>query len=412
MTDIPWAKLGIPDSLRTSVEPDAPRSLRVAAAKAALPATPEALLGMLYVLICGDDPELRDTALETLKGMPGLVEALSQRTHTKVLELIATTRPERALDERIMFIRAANDRTATLIASRADDKLCDIIAENHERLLLTPQVIVALHQNPRCADAPLERAIAFMRMQQSLPDLPPSRPGPGADHAQASPSATRAPASGPRVAAPVFDLEAEIEAALAGKASPHLEQKTRLDLFDLDGIDATRTEGEGLEGFVFDFKDDDNFAFDLLEDGGEAADDPKVKASLEKRVAAMSVGKKLKLAYLGNKSVRSLLIRDRNKLVAVAVVKSGRLTDSEVLSHAGNRNLTDDVLREVAANREWTRKYPVKVALVNNPKCPPSVAVSLVSYLQVKDLTSLSRNRNVSSVVFTLALKMSKQKGH
>jgi hypothetical protein len=124
----------------------------------------------------------------------------------------------------------------------------------------------------------------------------------------------------------------------------------------------------------------------------------------------MSVGKKLKLAYLGNKSVRSLLIRDRNKLVSVAVVKSGRLTDAEVLAHAGNRNLPDEALREIATNREWTRKYPVKVALVNNPKCPPSVSLSLVSQLQIKDLASLSRNRNVSSVVFTLAGKLAKQK--
>jgi hypothetical protein len=53
----------------------------------------------------------------------------------------------------------------------------------------------------------------------------------------------------------------------------------------------------------------------------------------------------------------------------------------------------------------------VKVALVNNPKCPPSVAVSLVNQLQIKDLESLGRNRNVSSVVFSLAAKMAKQKG-
>ncbi|MDP2305330.1 MAG: hypothetical protein Q8P18_04815 [Pseudomonadota bacterium] len=411
MTEIPWAKLGIPESLRAAVEPAAPRSVRLAAANAALPAAPEALLGMLYVLACGEDPEVGGIALASLKSMPGLLDALSQRTHAKVLELIATTRPDRALDERIMFIRGANDRTATLIASRADEALCDIIAENHERLLLTPQVIVALHQNPRCAEGPLERAIAFMRMQQSLPELPPSRTAAVGDAAR-PPEVGPSAQSGPKPEAPVFDLEAEIEAALSGRASPHLEQKTRLDLFNLDGVDVGKIGLEGLEGFVFDFKDDDNFSFDLLDEGGETAEDPNVRASIEKRIAAMSVGKKLKLAYLGNKSVRSILIRDRNKLVSVAVVKSGRLTDAEVLSHAGNRNLPDDVLREIATNREWTRKYPVKVALVNNPKCPPSVAVSLVTHLQIKDLTTLSRNRNVSSVVFTLASKMAKQKSN
>ncbi|MDP2313028.1 MAG: hypothetical protein Q8P41_09005 [Pseudomonadota bacterium] len=401
MTDIPWDKLGVTDALRGAVEPDAPRAVRIAAAKGAIPTTGEALLGMLYVLACGDDLEVRGTALETLKSMPGLVDVLSQRTHAKVLELVATTREERALDERIMVIRAANDRTTALIAARADEGLCDIIAENHERLLLTPQVLVALHQNPNCPDAPLERAIAFLRMQRSLPDLPETRPAPGEARAPLRMKAAAQPA------APAFDLEAEIEAALAGKASPHLEQKARLDLFALDGEVVA-----GLEGFNFDFKDDDTFSLDLLDDGdATAAEDPNLTLSIEKRIASMSVGKKLKLAYVGNKSVRSILIRDRNKLVSVAVVKSGRLTDAEVLQHAGNRNLPDEALREIATNREWTRKYPVKVALVNNPKCPASVAVSLVVHLQIKDLTSLSRNRNVSSVVFSLATKMAKQKG-
>jgi hypothetical protein len=403
VTDIPWDKLGIPDAMRGAVAPDAPRPLRLAAAKGALPATQDALLGALYVLSCGDDAEVRDTALATIRGLPGVVNALSQRTHPKVLELLANTREERDLDERIILIRNTNDRTATLIAGRAGDKLCELICENHERLLLTPDVLVALHQNRSCPDAPLERAIAFMRMQGALPPLPASRPRPG-DPRPKVPATAAKPAPAP--AAAVFDLEAEIEAALAGRPSPHLEQQSRLQMFDLDKV-----QPGGLEGFSFDFKEDDNFSLDLIDEGEDrVSDDPDAKAGIEKRIAAMSVGQKLKLAYLGNKSTRSILIRDRNKMVAVAVVKSGRLTDAEVLAHAGNRNLPDEALREIAINKEWTRKYPVKVALANNPKCPPSVAVSLVNQLQAKDLASLARNRNVSSVVFQLAGKLLKQK--
>ncbi len=400
MTDIPWDKLGVPDSLRGAVEPTAPRSVRLAAAKGALPATPEALLGMLYVLACGPDPDIRSAALDTLRTMPGLTEALTQRTHTKVLELIVTTRIEPALDERISFIRAANDRTATIVAGRADAKLCEIIAANHERLLISPQVLVALHQNPLCGDAALERAIAFMRMQQSLPDLPATRPAVGDPPRAVAPIAGAA-----KPAEAVFDLDAEIEAALAGKASPHQVQQEKLRLFDLDAMPSG-----GLEGFAFDFKEDDEFSFLLtveITDEGEILNRAE---SIEKQIAAMGVGKKLKLAYLGNKAVRSILIRDRNKLVALAVVKSGRLTDAEVLAHAGNRNLPAEALRELASNREWTRMYPVKVALVNNPKCPPNVAVSMVAHLQSRDLASLTRNKNVSSVVTQLAVKTSKLK--
>lgn len=401
---IPWDKLDIPDMARAMIEPGAPRSMRLAAARGTLPATPEATLGMLYALACDEDKEVHETAVKSLKELPNAGNAINQRTHPKVLELLANVRPDRELDERIMLVRNANERTAALIASRADEKLCEMIAENHERLLLTPQVIVALHQNPKCNEAPLERAIAFLRMQHSLPELPASRPQKG-DAPRPPPVVAPPRPASPPADAP-FDLEAEILAALEGKASPMLQARQKLEMFDLDKM----VRGGDLGAFSFDFKDESDFSLDMLEDGGgEGSEDERL--SVEKRVAAMSVGQKLKLAYLGNKTVRSLLIRDRNKMVSSAVVKSGRLTDAEVLAHAGNRNLHDDVLREIANNREWTRKYPVKVALVNNPKCPPSVAVSLVSHLQMKDLASLARNRNVSSVVFQLAAKMQKQKG-
>ena len=124
----------------------------------------------------------------------------------------------------------------------------------------------------------------------------------------------------------------------------------------------------------------------------------------------MPPGKKIKLAYLGNKESRGILLRDRNKQVALAVVKSGRMTDGEAASAAGNRNVSMDVLREIADNREFMRKYPIKVALVNNPRTPPSVAVPIVSQLQKRDLEQLARNRNVSSVLFTMAAKLMKQK--
>ena len=48
----------------------------------------------------------------------------------------------------------------------------------------------------------------------------------------------------------------------------------------------------------------------------------------------MTVGQKIKLAYKGNKTVRELLVRDTNKIVGVAVVKSGRITDREVMTIA------------------------------------------------------------------------------
>jgi hypothetical protein len=147
----------------------------------------------------------------------------------------------------------------------------------------------------------------------------------------------------------------------------------------------------------------------MVEDG-EGDTDNEVKLTIAKQIAGMSPGKKIKLAYVGNKEVRGILIRDKNKQVALAVVKSGRMSDAEAISFAGNRNMISEVLREISSNGEWMRKYPLKVALVNNPRCPPSIAVPIVNQLQSKDLGALSRNKNVSSVIFTMALKLLKSR--
>lgn len=401
MTDIPWDKLGIGEPLRTACAPDAPRPLRLAAAKMALPATADAQIAALYVLAADDDADIRDAATASVKAFPNLVGAVGQRTHPKVLELVAQVRAEPELDQKLLLIRNTNDRTAVRIAGRASAELCAQLCDNHERLLITPDVVLALHQNPACTDLALERAISFLRMQDALPALPAERPRAGEAKAPKPPKAAPAPAAAPAAA---FDLDAEIEAALAGKASPMLEERKRLELFALSDAPAP---GVPVASFEFNFEDKDDFSLDLLDEEERDPDEDK-KIAIEKRIASMSVGQKIKLAYLGNKSTRAILIRDRNKQVSHAVLKSGRVSDAEALAFAGNRSLNDELLREIANNREWMRKYPVKVALANNPKTPASVAVSLVNVLHSNDLASLSRNKNVSSVVFTLAQKLLK----
>ena len=396
---IPWDKLEIPNDLRALLDPSAPTTTRLSSARGALPgAGPEQTLAALYVLACDPDAQVREAAVASLMSFPSIELAINQRTHPKVLELLATLRSDPVIDEAILHVRGTNDRTATLIAERADARLCEIIADNHTRLLITPAIGAALHQNPDCPESTLERALAFLRMNQEAPQLPAERPTSRQRPARASAVAAAPP---PDV---VFDVEAEIAAALEGRTSPMLEARQRLTMFDLNSV------GGPVAGFSFDFKDDDSFGLDMMDE--DAKVDETVRVSMEKQIREMSAGKKIKLAFLGNKEVRNILIRDRSKMVASAVVKSGRLTDSEVSAHAGNRNLYPEILREIAANKEWIRKYPVQVGLVCNPRTPISVSIGLVGRLQSKDLVSLSRNKNVSSTLQQMALKMVKEKAH
>ncbi len=428
-TEIPFAKLGVPLNLESRLGPDAPLQGRLALAKGLLPLPPEALLGVLYVLAGDPDPKVAEAARKSAIDLPQrqILPLLSMKTHPKILEFLVEFRvPDGELDERISTLRVANDRTVVRVAERANKALCEQLCRNHERLLMTPEVFVALHANPECSDHHLGSAEAFLRMQQSMPKVPEIRPflaaavvataavesEPNPKPAPVPPPTRPVPAEKP-APSPGMDLLAEIEAALRGERSPAFmkAEQEALQMFELPGT-ATNPSAD-LGGFSFDFKDEaDEFSWDLTGDLSqkEGADRNEAAAGLERRIAEMAVGKKIKLAYLGNKEARSILIRDRNRVVASAVVKSGRLSDQEVASYAGNKNLDGEVIREIVANKEWMRKYPIRVALVNNPKTPVSEAVSIVSQLQKKDLMMLTRNRNVPSVVSEAAVRLYRTK--
>jgi hypothetical protein len=138
-------------------------------------------------------------------------------------------------------------------------------------------------------------------------------------------------------------------------------------------------------------------ALAATEDGGDD-DDPKALSSL-------SIVERMKLAMKGTRAQRSLLIRDPNKLVASAVLSSPKLTETEVEAFARMGNVSEEVLRIIAANRAWTKNYTVVSALTKNPKTPQAIAMQLVQRLNDRDMKALASDRNVPEAVRLIARK-------
>ena len=409
MSEIPYDRLQVPDALQAKFKAGISKGERLALARAMVPMDDPAILGVCYLLLGDDTEKIAAAARKTILGMPSqrVISAINRNTHPKVLEFLAEFRSEsdNRLAEEISRHQGVNDRTVRMLAQGADAQLCEAIAANQTRMLLTPDLYLDLAGNPACPQPVLARVHSFLRMQNSLPK--------GAQDPREQPKAE--PASAPVMlsAQSPEELEAEIEAALAGKPSPAL-QKRSLQMFDLDQFDdpPPAAEQSGLGAFDFNFQDqDEGFSWDLTTERGErTGEEEEEPRSLEARLKDMSVGQQIKLAFKGNKEVRSLLIRSTNKSVAAAVIKSGRMTDGEIVACAGNRNLADEVIRAIANNKEFLRKYPVKVALVNNSKTSVPMALGLLKSLHKKDLRQVGRNRNVSSIIANAATKLFKQK--
>jgi len=110
----------------------------------------------------------------------------------------------------------------------------------------------------------------------------------------------------------------------------------------------------------------------------------------------MSVSEKLDLAHKGGKEARTVLVRDSSRLVQMAVIQSAKITEGEVLAIANNRQIDDEVLKQIAINRDWMKNYQIRVALANNPKTPLAEALKQVNYLKQRELAALAKSRSVS----------------
>jgi hypothetical protein len=124
----------------------------------------------------------------------------------------------------------------------------------------------------------------------------------------------------------------------------------------------------------------------------------------------MGVGERIKLAVRGNREERMVLIRDRSKLVSLAVLESPKVNDAEMETFAAMKNVQETVLRSISTKRNYMKNYGVLRALVSNPKTPLDVALPLLAHLLVKDLRSLAINKNVNETVRKLGLKMFRAK--
>jgi hypothetical protein len=353
-----------PPKIRLQISPqaeryarrDAPREVRLMASRGALPLPPLDLATVLFALMHDPDAEVKASARDSLEKLPDGVmrSVLSGPAHPALLDHLAHAFPD---DEARLEIIALNpvtaDGTFAFLAARPFKKLVDIASNNQERMLRCPAIVDALGDNPLTGRAVIDRILSFLGMEGED------------DHA-------------PRVD-PDSIGDAEARAALAAVL------------------------GE-------DFRDHAHTL--LAEEGAEvAAEDLEAGGSLFNLIQNMSVFQKIKLARMGNKEARGLLVRDRNKIVAIAAVTSPKVTENDLISIAQSRNVCDDVIRVVSMNREVTRNYKVKLALATNPKTPQGTALKFINYLQDKDLRMLMKSKDVPAAVSMHARRILTKKG-
>jgi len=128
--------------------------------------------------------------------------------------------------------------------------------------------------------------------------------------------------------------------------------------------------------------------------------------SLSAQIAEMTAAQKMKLAMTGNKIARQLLIRDTSKSIPMLVLTNPGVSEEEVLEYAKNTNLEGRVLRAIAENQSWMKMHVMRVAIVFNPKTPIDASSKWLKHLMDRDLTRLTRSKNVPSALVSQARRL------
>ena len=347
---------------RKILDPATAPALRQMAAKGHAPGLkPAEALALVVLLAESDDSAVASAAKATFDALPAplLAGALAGDLAAGVLDRVAVRYAKNATVMEKVLAHPALSATAVAEASTlASEAVAELIATNEQRLLAHPEIIEKLYMNKATRMSTADRILELaVRNGIELRAIPAYKEAAAAIHQEL-----------------IFEPSPE--------PTPDDLLFTETDaVAQVSHIDASVEDTHRLDE----------------ETGGEVVADKFLP--LHARLAQMTNSQKIRRAMIGTAGERLILVRDNNRLVATAAIKSPGIQENEVVRISASRNVSEDVLRTIALDREWTRSHQVKLNLVQNPRTPFAFASKLVSHLREHELKALSRSKNVTGAV-------------
>jgi hypothetical protein len=346
----------IPEQYRKMAGPEAPARARSMVAAGLLPMPSEALVASLCYLSEDSDRELSSKAKETLLELEQdiLVGIANASDSPALLHVLARCSMKRQnVLEQILVNKNADDHTFIYVAKNGKGRSLNVISHNTVRVTRTPAIAEALYYNVETPMVAVTTALeACVRNNVDISSLP--------------------------------GYEEIIESILG------VSQVEKEEL-PVDEV----TEGEPTEEEIA----ENSFNEILREAGRGASQNVDASRVTWQMLQEMTAAQKVRLALVGNASLRAQLISDARPLVSMAVLKSPKLTDKEIAAFANNKSLSDQIIRTIASRRDWVKNKSVKAALVQNPKTPARYALSFLSFLTSKELKDLRKNKEIPTYV-------------
>jgi len=361
---LPFDLTDLPAPAQRILSPEAPAAMRLMAARGVVPGVkPADVVAVVAALASGEDEAAAGVARTTLGDLPPpiLASALAADLAPWVIGAMirANIKREEVVAALVTMPRIETDalKEATTTCS---ERVTEVIATNKARLLRSPSVIVKLYKNPKTRMSTADRLVDLAHRNGVELDLPIFR---------------------------------ELVEALQEQLIPEPDEALTFDDLTFRDADARAKETD-----IDPLHEDTH----TLDDTGEEKLAEKV-LPLYAALAEMSLSGKIRRATIGSAAERMILVRDTNRLVARAAIRSEMVQEPEVVRISANRQITADILMIIAKKSDWVKNGSIKLNLVSNPKTPLPVVSKLIPYLQEHEVRNLARSKSVSAAVSTLA---------
>lgn len=320
------------------------RQLQLMAARGLLPVPPEELIPLQVTLASGGDMEIADLATTALRSLDPRLAAnfLTRDAAPEALTFFALEVNDPTVQEAVLRRRDVPRPLLVALAPSLEPDLQEVLLLRQDAIIDEPRILDALERNQQLS------GYARRRIGEYRQHLVPATP----------------------VAAPVSSSTAIPEAT---------DEEVQVAIASVRGAAAPAKP-----------LDDD-----------ELADLNEAQVRLLPLPVRMKLSRKAK-----TRSLRAILIRDSNSLVATSCLENNHFSDPEIEGICHNRNIHEDVLLSILRNRQYMSKYAVVSAVARNPKVPINMAMKLVPRLSVRDLRDLRRDRNAPDPVRKLAARL------
>lgn len=343
-------KIKITEDIAKFVSPKSPKNVRLMAAKGVIPLPPKDLIKILFILCFDRDAEIKKKAQNTFRDFSTdiVMDIIDGDLEPAVIDfLIRYHKDRKKFVKNVILNKNTSDDTIAYLAGANSPSIVEIISQNQERLSRSQKIFDALMGNPALSMSLRERLREF-------------KDGFGA-------------------------VSAKTEALSdAGGNGGDTDVEVSTESGDT-GITAAETGGDEKEA---------------------SAEDEDEHKNIAQKILNMTVSEKIKLATIGGKEARTILLKDSSKTVVAATIKSPKITEEEILNVAKSKQASDEAIRLIVLNKEWVKTYTIKLALVNNPKTPPGVAMRFMNTLNKKDIRDLAGSRSVPSLISNTAKKL------